>query len=151
MDAHSVTAPVASEATLSRRVRWWRRRPPSRLTRFARGVWWTGHAQLFISVTLLVIGPVCLMLWFLPPTVLTAWSAAVGMLGTAMALPFAVSGRLLRAYGAAMVQNPDSRARETVQLAIAIAGIALLAILLVIVCMLLLILVLAAAWSVVTA
>ena len=131
MDSEGVPALVVTDTapTVAPRVRWWRRRPPARMTSLARGVWWTGHAQLFISVAVLILGPLSLLTARLLATgEVAGWIGACGWLATAMALPFAMSGAMLRAYGSAMNGVTRRLVWQIAELALVIAGIAVLAI-----------------------
>lgn len=85
--------PPAEPAPAVRRQWWWQRRPPADHTRFARGVWWAGHAQLPIALALLVVCAPQLIVGGGP------WSAGSGWawLGLSMSGPFALSGMMLRA------------------------------------------------------
>jgi hypothetical protein len=100
-DAGSYT-PVdeAAEPSAPRTVRWWRRQPPDDLSEFARGVWSAGHTQLFIATATLGLG-----------LVLVAITLGRGLLPAAcliaMALPFLLSGLLLRSYA----KRADGRLR----------------------------------------
>ncbi|WP_400996776.1 hypothetical protein [Agromyces sp. GXQ0307] len=72
---------------------WWRRRPPADHDRLARGIWWTGHVQLFIALALLVgCGALVIV-----GIVRGDQGLSMSVLGLAMAGPFALSGRMLRA------------------------------------------------------
>jgi hypothetical protein len=107
------------------RVRWYRRRPPEGMVGFPRGVWWTGHSQLFIGLALLVLGPVTFVVGFF-----TAGLSLVpftGLLMLAMAAPFAVSGLLLRAYASRVSRSRHALWLRIAELAGVVVGIAILA------------------------
>jgi hypothetical protein len=72
---------------------WWRRRPPADHDRLARGVWWAGHVQLFIAVALLVVCGFLVVVGIARHD----QGLSLSVLGLAMAGPFAVSGKMLRA------------------------------------------------------
>lgn len=129
MDGESVPSLVVADSPAGGRVRWWRRRPPAPSSRLSRGVWWVGQAQLFIAVTLGVFGPVSLAAAFLDSNL-----GVIGWLGTAMALPFAISGRMLRAYGAEMGKSTQAVGWQVLELTAVVIVIAVLAIALVFVC-----------------
>ncbi len=107
------------------RVRWYRRRPPEGMQRFPRAVWWAGHGQLFIGLALLVLGPVTFVVGYNVPGASSL--TFVGLLMFAMAAPFAVSGRLLRAQALRLARSTHELWLKIVELAVAGLGIALLA------------------------
>ncbi|MGN6426294.1 MAG: hypothetical protein ACTHMF_05700 [Leifsonia sp.] len=119
--------PLAAQSR-TQATRWWRRRPPGGLTRFARGVWWTGHAQLFVSAALWVIGPVSFALAWLPYNALTGAFGVTAWLGTAMALPSATSGMMLRAYAVRWASREGPLFERSIELAVAVMLIALISI-----------------------
>ncbi|GAA1965089.1 hypothetical protein [Agromyces allii] len=91
-------------------VRWFRRRPPADLDRFLRGVWWTGHAQLFVAAGLPVVGFLLLALG--------RWDLAYLWFGTfalAMAIPFLYSGLLLRASVGTFPQGGEALRGRSLQ------------------------------------
>lgn len=122
MDGEGVLALVVA-GPVPARVRWWRRQPPAELPGFARVVWWAGHAQLFIAVFLTVVAPVVLLLSQLMVPVSSAGSM-VGWLGTAMALPFAASGSMLRGYAVTEAARVRNVALRVLWLALVVALIA---------------------------
>ena len=109
-------------------TRWWRRRPPAGLSGFARRVWWTGQAQLFVSAALWVIGPASFALAWLPNNALTGSFGMTAWLGTAMALPFATSGMMLRAYAVRWASREGPLLERSIELAVAVMLIALISI-----------------------
>ncbi|WP_348787409.1 hypothetical protein [Leifsonia sp. NPDC080035] len=109
-------------------TRWWRRRPPAGLSGFARGVWWTGHAQLFVSAALWVIGPASFALAWLPYNALTGTFGMTAWFGTAMALPFATSGMMLRAYAVRWASREGPLFERSIELAVTVVLIALISI-----------------------
>ena len=95
---------VESDASTSPRVRWYRRRPPADMDRFARGVWWAGHGQLYLAVALAIVGPFILFtsIWR------TGWGW-LGLAALALSWPFALSGVLLRKVSAIFTGSQYSR------------------------------------------
>jgi hypothetical protein len=129
--------PHADPATRAPRVRWWRRQPPPDLPPFARGVWWTGHVQLFLAIAAVVLGPIA----FVVGSLLTSAPAPLGspmgsMLNTfglcltATALPLVLSGLLLRRYSRTAAATTGSSGARGVKLALVIIAIAVVAIIL---------------------
>lgn len=137
--------PPAEPAPDDRRQRWWQRRPPADHTEFARGVWWAGHVQLFVAAALVVV---CLPLFVGGLVVLPGDSAGSSaatlsklagelqevILGLAMAGPFALSGKMLRASSGWTLyrRRPIGGGilRRLVGLVASIAGIALISVVL---------------------
>jgi|GEM_PF-1319240 len=133
--AHRERAPSASAmvgdadpAMDAARPRWWRRRPPADHDRLARGIWWAGHVQLFISLALLVGCGAIVMVG----AVRGEQGLSLSVLGVAMAAPFAASGRMLRASSSWRLYwgSTDRRnwASRVLALAATVAGIAVLSI-----------------------
>lgn len=91
--AAGATAHDADEQVV--KSRWYRRRPPSDLDRFQRGVWWAGHGQLFIAAGLPLVGVILFGLMLVDPSL-----ATFGTLALAMIVPFWYSGRMLRGSAA---------------------------------------------------
>ena len=137
--------PPAEPAEDERRQWWWQRRPPADHAAFARGVWWAGHLQLFVASALLLV---CLPLFVGGVAANSGDSAGssaavlsrrVGevqevMLGLAMAGPFALSGRMLRASSGWRVYSRKSIGggplRRFLALSSTVVGIALLSVVL---------------------
>lgn len=138
MEGPNAPAPEVAAVEMARhRRRWWRRRPPTESSAFERSVWWAGQAQLFIAAVLAVVGPVCLVAFLAFSTsgggALSTWTGVVGWLGSAMALPFASSGKLLRGYGTAMPGANRALPDRIVELVLVVVGIAALSIVFVVV------------------
>jgi hypothetical protein len=119
-------------------VRWYRRRPPAGLDRFARAVWWAGHGQLFIGLGLAVLGPALFVLALLVPA--AGRAGFTGMLLFPMAAPFACSGLMLRRYAAHLGRDRNALFFRAIELAVVVLSIAVLSIAFVYVDMLVLIL-----------
>lgn len=125
------------------RPRWWKLRPPAGHGDVARGVWWTGQLQLFVALALVLV---CLPLFVIGLAV--PWEPAPGwypdsfrkllaavwpvLLGLAMAGPFALSGRMLRASsGLAVYRRKPAGGgffRRLLALAMTVTGIALVSV-----------------------
>lgn len=100
-----MTATIEPTANAGK-VRWHRRRPPVTFDRFQRGVWWAGHAQLYIAWVFAILGPAMFITYYVAaaPTnfydglrfydVLLVLSYPI----IGMAAPFWLSGRMLRGY-----------------------------------------------------
>ncbi|RDV46781.1 hypothetical protein DOE76_01725 [Leifsonia sp. ku-ls] len=106
--------------------------------RFARGVWWAGHGQLFIGLALAVLGPVLFVAALLHPAV--GGAAYTGVLLFAMAAPFACSGLLLRRFAPHLERDGSALFFRVIELAAVVLAIAVLSIAFVWVDMLVLIL-----------
>ncbi|WP_158867259.1 hypothetical protein [Leifsonia sp. AG29] len=107
--------------TTAKPVRWWRRTPPPELQNFPRAIWWAGHGQLFIGAAFAVTGIILLFCgdgrW--------QW----GLLLIAMALPFATSGRMLRAQALRQATlTGRSWSARIAELIVVVLGIATLSI-----------------------
>lgn len=125
-----MTATVETTVTAGR-VRWYHRRPPAMFDRFQRGVWWAGHAQLYIAWVFAVVGPAMFITSQLAAEFLTFYGslAMVSVLFIGAAAPFWLSGRLLRWYA----QVADGRHR-VIWLTGAILAIAVVSIIATFVC-----------------
>lgn len=113
---------MTNSAAPTRRVRWFRRRPPSNVTAFPRAVWWAGHAQLFIGFALLLLGPALFAIALNAPSI--GRLAGAGWLMFAMAAPFACSGLMLRRFSLRLGEEIGPLWRRIVELALVVAGIA---------------------------
>ncbi|MGR0320718.1 hypothetical protein [Agromyces sp. ZXT2-3] len=124
----SLTVGDADPVTDAARRPWWRRRPPADHDRLARGIWWAGHVQLFIALALLV-GCGALVIAGIARG---DQGLSFSVLGLAMAGPFAMSGRMLRASSAWRTYwGPTDRRNWAPRAAVLVAtvvGIAILSI-----------------------
>lgn len=111
------------EATTA--VKWFRRPPPSGFDRFQRGVWWTGHGQLFIALAFAIVGPALMIGYQVAEQFLHFhdWAFVWGLFLSGMAAPFLMSGVMLRSYA-----KHARRLDRALWLAGTILGIAVLAI-----------------------
>lgn len=99
------------------------------MDRFARGVWWAGHAQLYIAAALAIVGPFVLLGWIWRSD--WAW---LGLAALALSWPFALSGVLLRKVSGIFTGSQYSRynaygywSNSITLLVLAVIGIAALA------------------------
>ncbi|GAA1940993.1 hypothetical protein [Agromyces allii] len=112
------------------RVRWYRRRAPADFDRFLRGVWWTGHGQLFIAAGLPVIAVIFVGVGVGFANREMTWC---GVFALAMAVPFWYSGMLLRGTAGFLPPGPGRLnvfqwVERVVVLAIVVLTIAFIAI-----------------------
>jgi hypothetical protein len=122
LDSEGVPALVVNEPAPTK-VRWWNREPPEELPGFAKAVWWAGHGQIFIAVFLAVVAPVVLVVsqYTVP---VSGVGTVAGGLGTAMALPFATSGAMLRSYAGTSAARADNSALRILWLTLIVLLIA---------------------------
>ena len=128
-----------------RRQWWWQRRPPADHAPFARGVWWAGHVQLFVAAALVLVCAPLFVIGVAASADDSAGSSAAllsrrlgevqgAILGLAMAGPFVLSGKMLRASSGWRVYSRKSIGggplRRFLALASTVVGIALLSIVL---------------------
>lgn len=96
------------------------------MPRFARGVWWAGHGQLFLGAGLGVLGPALFAAGLLLPG--SGSAAFAGLLLFAMAVPFACSGLLLRRFAPYLAKEESSLFFRVLELALVVLSIAVLSI-----------------------
>ncbi|WP_430647444.1 hypothetical protein [Agromyces sp. GXS1127] len=113
-------SPTGAPATDAAPTPWWRRRPPRDHDRLARGIWWAGHVQFFIAIALLVgCGALVIV-----GVVRGDQGLSLSVLGVAMAVPFALSGRMLRASsGWRTYRGPTDRSNWASRAAVLVATV----------------------------